>query len=53
MKKSIKDVILPLPKETLILPGHGPFSSVGTEALLNPVVGKKGNQWIVCWNKED
>ncbi|CBK24044.2 uncharacterized protein [Blastocystis hominis] len=44
MKKSIKELILPLRKETMILPGHGPFSSVGTEALFNPVVGKKGNQ---------
>lgn len=44
MKKSIKELILPLRKETMILPGHGPFSSVGTEALFNPVVGKKGNE---------
>lgn len=52
MKKSIKELILPLRKETMILPGHGPFSSVGTEALFNPVVGKKGNQWIVCSDKQ-
>lgn len=53
MKKSIKERILTLPKQTMILPGHGPFSSVGTEALFNPVVGKKGEQWIVCLTQRD
>lgn len=34
--RSIADEILPLPDETLVLPGHGPVTSVGAERRFNP-----------------
>ncbi len=34
--KSIKDRLLTLPDETLVYPGHGPFSSIGEEKRENP-----------------
>lgn len=34
--KSIEQKILPLPDETVLAPGHGPFSSVGEERRTNP-----------------
>lgn len=40
LKASVKRSIFPLSRETTILPGHGPFSSVGAEVLYNKVVGE-------------
>lgn len=33
---SIKTKLLPLPDDTVVLPGHGPHSSIGAEAQWNP-----------------
>ena len=41
LKKSIKEKLFVLPKETMILPGSGSFTSIATEALYNPEVGEK------------
>lgn len=36
--KSIKTKILTLPDETTVLPGHGPYTSVGQEKSFNPFI---------------
>jgi hydroxyacylglutathione hydrolase len=36
MTTSLRDVILPLPDETVVHPGHGPSTTVGRERLTNP-----------------
>jgi hydroxyacylglutathione hydrolase len=36
MMTSLRDVILPLPDETLVHPGHGPSTTIGRERLTNP-----------------
>ncbi|MBN1222049.1 MAG: MBL fold metallo-hydrolase [Candidatus Aminicenantes bacterium] len=36
--KSIKEKILTLPAQTLVLPGHGPSTTVGQEELSNPFI---------------
>lgn len=36
MVTSLRDVILPLPDETVVHPGHGPSTTVGRERLTNP-----------------
>jgi glyoxylase-like metal-dependent hydrolase (beta-lactamase superfamily II) len=36
MNESLKKVILPLRDETIVLPGHGPTTTVGRERLTNP-----------------
>ncbi|KAK8831869.1 hypothetical protein WA577_001926, partial [Blastocystis sp. JDR] len=41
LKKSIKEKLFVLPKETMVLPGSGSFTSIATEALYNPEVGEK------------
>lgn len=33
---SIKTKLLPLPKDTIVYPGHGPESSIETESRINP-----------------
>ncbi len=37
--ESIRRVILPLPDDYQLLPGHGPFTSVGVERVSNPFFG--------------
>lgn len=49
MKKSIRESLFPLSKETLVLPGHGPFTSIGTENLFNPIVGSKSKPYCLCY----
>ncbi|MBD2758768.1 MBL fold metallo-hydrolase [Yimella sp. cx-573] len=36
MQKSLKDVVLPLPDATLVLPGHGPGTTMAHERVSNP-----------------
>ena len=38
--ESIQRKILPLPDSVLILPGHGPHSTVGTERVANPFLNR-------------
>jgi glyoxylase-like metal-dependent hydrolase (beta-lactamase superfamily II) len=33
---SIRERLLPLPGETLVVPGHGPATTIATEAATNP-----------------
>ena len=36
MLRSLRDVVLPLPDETVVLPGHGGQTSIGRERATNP-----------------
>jgi hydroxyacylglutathione hydrolase len=36
MTRSLRDVVLPLPDDTLVLPGHGPSTTVARERAANP-----------------
>jgi hydroxyacylglutathione hydrolase len=36
LEKSIREKILTLPPETIVLPGHGPLTTVGEEKDSNP-----------------
>jgi hydroxyacylglutathione hydrolase len=36
MQRSLRDVVLPLPDDTLVLPGHGPATTVERERASNP-----------------
>ena len=36
--RSIKDVLMPLPDETRVFPGHGPATTIGTERESNPYI---------------
>lgn len=36
--KSIKEKILPLPEDTIILPGHGDYTTIKEEKLFNPFI---------------
>jgi hydroxyacylglutathione hydrolase len=36
MQRSLVDKILPLPDEVVVLPGHGPETTIGTERTTNP-----------------
>ncbi|MBI1246390.1 MBL fold metallo-hydrolase [bacterium] len=40
LKRSIEDQFFTLPADTIILPGHGPATTVGDEIASNPFVGK-------------
>ncbi|MBM3285568.1 MAG: MBL fold metallo-hydrolase [Candidatus Aminicenantes bacterium] len=39
LEESIKTKILTLPPETIVLPGHGPWTTVGEEKESNPFLG--------------
>jgi glyoxylase-like metal-dependent hydrolase (beta-lactamase superfamily II) len=36
MMRSLRDVVLPLPDDVLVLPGHGPATTIGRERATNP-----------------
>jgi glyoxylase-like metal-dependent hydrolase (beta-lactamase superfamily II) len=36
MTRSLRDTVLPLPDDVLVLPGHGPATSIGRERATNP-----------------
>lgn len=38
LENSIRNKILAMPDETAVLPGHGPFTSVGQEKRFNPFI---------------
>lgn len=38
LMRSMRSKILVLPDETLVLPGHGPYTTIGRERLINPFV---------------
>jgi glyoxylase-like metal-dependent hydrolase (beta-lactamase superfamily II) len=36
MERSLRDVVLPLPDSSLVLPGHGPATTMADERASNP-----------------
>ncbi len=36
MQRSLVEVVLPLPDDTIVLPGHGPATTIGRERATNP-----------------
>jgi glyoxylase-like metal-dependent hydrolase (beta-lactamase superfamily II) len=36
MTRSLRERVLPLPDETLVLPGHGQATTIGRERAVNP-----------------
>ncbi len=36
MMRSLRDVVLPMPDETVVLPGHGGQTTIGRERATNP-----------------
>ena len=36
MTRSLREKVLPLPDDTLVLPGHGPATTIGRERPANP-----------------
>ncbi|HWC96558.1 MAG TPA: MBL fold metallo-hydrolase [Candidatus Sulfopaludibacter sp.] len=36
IQRSIRDKLLPLPEETIVIPGHGPNTTIGDEKEFNP-----------------
>ena len=36
MQRSLREVVLPLPDSTLVLPGHGPATTMDRERSTNP-----------------
>jgi glyoxylase-like metal-dependent hydrolase (beta-lactamase superfamily II) len=37
--RSIHDKLLPLPEDTIVIPGHGPATTIGRERRFNPFLG--------------
>ncbi|TCP46296.1 glyoxylase-like metal-dependent hydrolase (beta-lactamase superfamily II) [Tamaricihabitans halophyticus] len=42
MMESLRDKILPLPDDTVVLPGHGPTTTIGQERRSNPFLADVG-----------
>ncbi|MFQ5873602.1 MAG: MBL fold metallo-hydrolase [Dehalococcoidia bacterium] len=43
LANSIRTKLLTLPDETMVLPGHGPHTTIGEERQWNPFVGEKAS----------
>ena len=43
MQRSLREVILPLPDTSLVLPGHGPATTIGRERATNPFLTQLGD----------
>jgi hydroxyacylglutathione hydrolase len=39
--RSLHDTVLALPDETVVVPGHGPLTTIGEERETNPFLVKK------------
>ena len=39
LKQSIDEKLFPLDDDTIVLPGHGPSTTIGQEKATNPFVG--------------
>jgi glyoxylase-like metal-dependent hydrolase (beta-lactamase superfamily II) len=44
MLTSLRDKVLPLPDETMVLPGHGPSTTIGRERVSNPFLRGLGDE---------
>ena len=44
--ESVHTRLFDLPEDTVVLPGHGPETSIGHEKAHNPFVGLKGKLWV-------
>lgn len=42
MVESLRKVVLPQPDDTLVLPGHGPTTTIGAERASNPYLPREG-----------
>src|SRR5215213_5617011 len=42
MLTSLRDVVLPLDDDTVVLPGHGPATTIGRERATNPYLAEAG-----------
>ena len=40
MLRSLRDVVLPLDDATIVLPGHGPATTIGRERATNPFLAE-------------
>jgi glyoxylase-like metal-dependent hydrolase (beta-lactamase superfamily II) len=40
MLRSLRDVVLPLEDETVVLPGHGPATTIARERATNPYLAE-------------
>jgi hydroxyacylglutathione hydrolase len=40
MLRSLRDVVLPLDDATVVLPGHGPATTIGRERATNPYLAE-------------
>ena len=38
LEQSVREVLYPLPDDTVVVPGHGPLTTIGREAATNPFV---------------
>jgi glyoxylase-like metal-dependent hydrolase (beta-lactamase superfamily II) len=39
MRRTLRDKVLPLADDTVVLPGHGPATTIGRERASNPYLG--------------
>jgi hydroxyacylglutathione hydrolase len=43
MLRSLRDVVLPMDDDTVVLPGHGPATTIGRERATNPYLAEAAN----------